>query len=185
MTAPSKPVFLAVPGSRLSNRDAERAGRVIQDIQGHAGGACAPKALVDAAKSPKSPIHHLFEWNDGVAAERYRLEQARWVIRSVRIEYQSADQKTVSVRPFIAVSEPGESQKVYVGIDRAMQDETYRLEVVEQALADLHSFYRRYTQFKELSELKPVLVTIGKLLRSEEARAARARAKVKKLKKAG
>lgn len=69
------------------------------------GGAVGPEQLVERARPNDSPIHHLFEWNDSVAGERYRLEQARLYI--ARVEYvpapvrapQLVEMPTVTSRP--------------------------------------------------------------------------------------
>lgn len=68
-------------------------------------GAVGPEQLVERARPGDSPIHHLFEWDDAVASERYRLEQARLYI--ARVEYVPAPERepvlvempTVTSRP--------------------------------------------------------------------------------------
>jgi hypothetical protein len=53
-------------------------------------GTITPEALVDDARADDSPLHELFEWDNSVAAEKFRLHQARVVLKSVRyIEGQS------------------------------------------------------------------------------------------------
>jgi hypothetical protein len=49
------------------------------------GGTLPPVDVVNSARSPKSPLHRYFEWNDAIAGEAYRLDQARMLIRSVRV----------------------------------------------------------------------------------------------------
>jgi len=63
----------------------------------HKRGVLSPAAVVEAARSTRSPLHALFEWDDRVAAEERRLDQARGVIRSV--EYQFTIQKVVVSAP--------------------------------------------------------------------------------------
>lgn len=46
------------------------------------GGRITPRALVDAARDPDSPLHSFFEWDDSEAAEKYREMQARTLLRS-------------------------------------------------------------------------------------------------------
>lgn len=41
--------------------------------------------VVEAATDPASPLHNHFEWDDGEAAHRYRLGQARTLIRAQKI----------------------------------------------------------------------------------------------------
>lgn len=49
-------------------------------------GRLDPQDVIEAAKNPKSPLHSHFEWDDSAAAAKYRLDQARVLIRSVKIE---------------------------------------------------------------------------------------------------
>lgn len=48
------------------------------------GGNIDPKRVVKVARNPKHPLHNEFEWNDGKAAEKYRLITAKEIIREVR-----------------------------------------------------------------------------------------------------
>jgi len=56
------------------------------DLQDANNGVIAPRALWQRARNPKHWLHDRFEWDDGVAAERYRDEQAARLIRIVKIE---------------------------------------------------------------------------------------------------
>ncbi|HAZ61006.1 MAG TPA: hypothetical protein DCY89_05470 [Gammaproteobacteria bacterium] len=49
-----------------------------------ATGALTPALVVEAATDPESPLHDAFDWDDSAAAHKYRLVQARSMIRSVR-----------------------------------------------------------------------------------------------------
>jgi len=48
-------------------------------------GRLSPADVVETARDPASPLHHCFDWDDSTAAESWRLEQARRLIRSVRV----------------------------------------------------------------------------------------------------
>ena len=49
-------------------------------------GRLTPQEIVEAARPEDSILHGCFEWDDGKAAEAWRLEQARELIRRVKIE---------------------------------------------------------------------------------------------------
>lgn len=51
-------------------------------------GRLTPRAVVEAARDPNSPMHACFEWDDSVAGDKWRIEQARRLIRTVRIVYE-------------------------------------------------------------------------------------------------
>lgn len=58
---------------------AEAIGR-IEDKVGV--GNLTPDAVVEAARPKAHPLHHRFEWDDSVAGHKYRLDQARALIRT-------------------------------------------------------------------------------------------------------
>jgi len=47
--------------------------------------------VVKAASKEGSPLHSYFEWDDTVAGARYRMEQARDLIRSVDVRFTIED----------------------------------------------------------------------------------------------
>jgi len=49
-------------------------------------GRLYPADVVNAARPKSSPLHRYFDWDDRSAAEKYRLDQARALIRSVQAE---------------------------------------------------------------------------------------------------
>ena len=48
-----------------------------------------PKDVVEEAKASSHPLHDYFEWRDKIAGEQFRIDQARALIRSVRIEVKT------------------------------------------------------------------------------------------------
>ena len=80
-------------------------------------GRITAHAVLDAARPASSPIHDCFDWDDSEAAEKWRLEQARELIRRVKIElvYQE-----VSVRTVKYVADPARSDG-YTNIVKARE----------------------------------------------------------------
>lgn len=58
----------------------------LEKIRLQNGGVLTPDAVVKDAKNRNSPLHEHFEWDDTKAAYQYRLDQARELIRKVRVE---------------------------------------------------------------------------------------------------
>lgn len=71
-------------------------------------GRLTPDVVVDDARDPTSPLHDQFEWKDDEAARLYRIDQARQLIRSVKIEVL-VDKRSVSVPAY--VHDPSDQQK--------------------------------------------------------------------------
>ena len=77
------------------------------------GGTLTPDAVVKDAKSVSSPLHTHFEWDDDVAANKFRLDQARRLIRSVRVDVE-IDEIVVSTVRYVHDPEAGDGEQGYV-----------------------------------------------------------------------
>lgn len=54
------------------------------EIAAKNGGVLTPDAVINEAKKKTSVLHGEFEWDDTVAAKKYRIDQARRIIRTVK-----------------------------------------------------------------------------------------------------
>ncbi len=66
-------------------------------------GRLTPEQVVDAARSSKSALHKCFTWDDSEAAHKWRIDEARELIRSVRIEVVVEDRP---IRSIVYVRDP-------------------------------------------------------------------------------
>lgn len=66
----------------------------------NATGLLTPEAVVDDARDPESPYHDRFEWDDAKAAQRHRLDTARALIRSVRVQVRT-EREVVSTVAYV------------------------------------------------------------------------------------
>ncbi len=79
-------------------------------------GLLNPESVVEHAKDISSPLHSHFEWDDSEAASKYRLHQARALIRSVKIQVNKS--VPVMVRAFVSLPSDQQSGGGY----RRMED---------------------------------------------------------------
>jgi sugar-specific transcriptional regulator TrmB len=70
-----------------------------------AEGRLTAEGVVKAARRKDSPLNAVFEWRDTKAAHQFRLDQARALIRSVRVEIKT---ETKVVRVVAYVRDPEE-----------------------------------------------------------------------------
>ena len=68
----------------------------LEKIRAHNSGTLRPDDVVADAKSDKSPLHAFFEWDDSAAAHQFRLDQARTLIRNVKVEMSSSTQTIIA-----------------------------------------------------------------------------------------
>lgn len=124
-------------------------------------GQLTPEIVIDYAKPQESPLHQFFQWDDSKAAELYRLEQARGLIRRIKVEYVTEETKTVTVRAYHCITpeipttdDNGDEQPnrgVYVPLETAMSD--YRSQLMAQCKRDMESFKRKYAALKEVANV--------------------------------
>ena len=111
-------------------------------------GKSSAKDLVDASRPEYAPLHGLFEWDDSVAAEKYRESQARLIIRSLVIVPEDDEQQPV-VRAFSKV-EPV-SNGLYEPTFVIMKDEGKREMLLNRAKDELKAFAVKYGNLTELA----------------------------------
>ena len=146
---------------------AEVAGRILEPLLEQSGKFIVAKSVVNLARNPKSPLHPAFEWDDSVAAEEYRTEQARKMLHSLRIKVENVTNTSEPVRFFVNIKptavDENKPSRLYTSVDNAMSDSELRRQVLVNALRELESFRRKYAQFQELAkvheEIDKVLVT--------------------------
>lgn len=139
--------------SRLSTAAAKKVGEALSEIALSDG--LTPEAVVAAARSPKSTLHKFFEWDDSRAAESYRLTQAAWLIRSVRVTIQSPDKKAqFAVRAFVRVTPDQDALRgIYIPVEDALQRDEWRAEMLADAKRELAAFRQKYAVLAELGDV--------------------------------
>ena len=127
---------------------AEQVGKALLAL--HQKGPLTPESLLNAARSAKHPLHGEFTWDDGRAAELYRLQEARYVIRAVAIvEVRSDGGQPQEVRAFVHA----EPDTPYVPIAEAMGCPETRHAILERALHELQAWRKRYAALKEFAKV--------------------------------
>ena len=113
-------------------------------------GLLRPIDVVESARSENSALHSWFEWNESKAAQEYRLDQARRLIR-VNVSYLQSENKIVPYRVFVSLSADrlamGGGYRDTVSV---MADEDMRQFLLADALRDLQRFQLKYQMIREL-----------------------------------
>lgn len=100
-------------------------------------GALRAEDVVEEARSAKSPLHDWFEWDDSVAAEQYRLQQARQLVREIRVERVS-DGAAATEHVFVNVRRLGDDEpQAYRTTDDVRAKGEYLHDVHRQRLATI------------------------------------------------
>lgn len=105
--------------------------------------------LVEASRPEDAPLHRDFEWDNDKAAEMYRQDQARLMIRNiVVINDQSEKQETT--RAFVHIQQ---ETPVYESIEVVVRDEDKLQILYETAKKELISFKMKYKGIQAFAAL--------------------------------
>jgi len=138
------------PGSRI-NIPAQEAGERLETLQKQYG-HLTPQIVVEDARDSQSVFHPAFEWDDVKAAEEYRLEQARYILRHLIVVRQETE-KPQEIRAFVVVKEEEQDRQWYAPTLSVLTEPELRRQVLERALRELEAFRRKYKELVELAEV--------------------------------
>lgn len=110
-------------------------------------GFIKPHSVVEWARgNSESELHKRLEWDDGVAAEEWRLSQVRRLI-AVHVVSDEGERVTISL------IQDRHSEGGYRCIDRVMGDTELRALALAQALAEFRVWQRKYAYMQELARI--------------------------------
>lgn len=129
--------------SLFNGADADKCYREIVSI----GESATPDQILEYAKSPDTELHKCFEWDDSVAAYRYRLQQARTVVCHLVVVSQAEREEPQKFR-LLQKTDDG-----YKPVKIIYQNKTEYEKLLEQARGELRAFKERYHMLVELDEI--------------------------------
>ena len=134
----------------------------LQSIADDNGGLLRPQMVVEYASNPKTALHSHFEWDDTEAATRYRIHQARQLIRVV-VAYTTKEQ-TAPTRAWVSVSTDRHEDGGYRRVAEVVKNVDLRLQLLEDAKKEMIGFKVKY---KQLNELASVFAAIDDVLHED------------------
>lgn len=117
-------------------------------------GELHPALVVEAARPKNHPLHSRFEWDNRIAGERWRRQQAHRLIRVAQIPLSYADHPTgpSHIRAFVAVPRASSPQPDYVPTEDAMSDDFTRRLVLQAMERDIAALQRKYGHLAAFAE---------------------------------
>ena len=110
-------------------------------------GRLTPADLVEDSRPEDAPLHDEFEWDDSIAAEKYREDQARAIIRHLTVQIEANNEQYQVRQYFIVQKETNE----YEPIQLILKDEDKTAMLLDQAKRELQAFKAKYACLKELA----------------------------------
>lgn len=139
-------------GQRSFGVDANIVGATVERLAKENDGVCAPALLVAEARPRDSVLHGLFTWNNRKAADEWRKQEARQVVKSLVVVVDDSDARPPAFVHIRVDTDDGEREGYSATLD-VIKDVDLRAQALNEAVATLRGFRRRY---EALTELQPV-----------------------------
>lgn len=108
--------------------------RTLEEIAQRNGGVLKPEHVLVEAANPSHPLHDRFEWDDARAGHAYRIDQARTLIRSVKVSVVVESRKIESVFYVRDPSQPT-NETGYISVPRLRSDKELAAEAIKAEFA--------------------------------------------------
>jgi len=116
-----------------------------------------PANVLEKARNKRTELHKCFEWDDGIAGEKYRLIQARDIIRHFVIYTPDEEEDIPKIRSYQITTECNK----YEPTRMFLQNPDEYTELLKRAKRELEAFKQRY---KTLTELETIFEEIDRFL---------------------
>lgn len=132
---------------------AQTAGEEITRIR-ERHGTLEPHDVVVESRDESAVLHSCFEWDNDVAAERFRDQQARVLIGNLVTVNVCGQETSAPTRAFVHIMND------YMPVETVVAVKEYTDEMLSKALSELKSFE---TKYQTLTELRPVFKAIDEV----------------------
>lgn len=116
-------------------------------------GFVTSESFLDSARPLDSPMHKLFEWNNEIAAEKWRKQQSSVIINQLRVVIQSDEDEPRKLVAFVNTKSRNAEKGQFVAISKAKQDKDLMTHILGQARKELQwikSKYEAYIWFRNM-----------------------------------
>ena len=132
----------------FQHADAEKCAKELREINEDLE-QIPPEAIVEKAKDESTELHKCFTWDNDEAARKYRLIEARNVVRLIVIREAIIPEDRPEIRMFYKTK----SGEGYKPIDIIVRKEDEYKALLERAWKELRAFKAKYAILNELQEI--------------------------------
>jgi hypothetical protein len=133
--------------NNAKNADPQKIGEALDAIKKATKGRCNSKTILDASRNSKHYLHQFFEWRDSLAAEKYRQDQARTLMRCLEI-VEKHDGEERKLPAFISLIE--REGRGYYTVREVLNSAELQAIALRQAETDLETYERRLAVFVDI-----------------------------------
>lgn len=144
--------MIAWVGRRFKG-NAEAVYNEIQEL----GESYTPDEIVEKAKDPTTELHKCFDWDDTIAAAKWRKHTARLICCSLQVVVAKEEKEPVTYR----LIQNDRSEQAYKPVTLTVRNDSEYDRLLKQAKMELKAFKERY---KRITELETVIDEIDRII---------------------
>lgn len=129
---------------------------VYHEIQ-ELGESYTPEDIVEKAKDPTTELHKCFDWDDTIAAAKWRKHTARLICCSLQVVVAEEEKEPVTYR----LIQNDRSEQAYKPVTLTVRNDSEYDRLLKQAKMELKAFKERY---KRITELETVIDEIDRII---------------------
>lgn len=129
---------------------AEVVGGVVEQIEAR-DGEITKEAFLEESRPEEAPTHQMFEWDDSVAAEAYRLEQSRHIINCLQIVIEDDNEEKTSVPAVLNIA--SDRKAVYQNIVTVLSNEESRDLVLNRLQREVDQLIERNKHIEGFADI--------------------------------
>ena len=119
----------------------------------------SPRNVVDQAREETNVLHPLFEWDDNIAADHHRLDQARRLISSFEVIVTRGENR-YRVQEFIEDIRKPEDKQGYVRLESIVDDRQAARDFIEREMRLAQNYTQKCVDFANVLGLRQRVETI-------------------------
>ena len=132
-------------GTGFFKADANKVAREIAAI----GDNVTPEQIVEKAKRKNTELHKCFEWDDKIAAEKWRIQTARLIVCQLVVKDENRDPSKPEVRIFVN----NDKKEGYKKLEIVLKNPDEYQKLLETAYEELRRFKAKYSMLTELRDI--------------------------------
>ena len=108
-----------------------------------------PSQVLEKARDEGTELHKIFDWDNDVAAEKWRLNQAKKILNHIVIEVETPEKKKETVRYFLKTEPMGAYKQTTVIFESKSETE----KLLQMARRELESFKMKYQTLCDMKNI--------------------------------
>lgn len=143
-------IYRAAAGARFSHKKAQVYGEWLEQLEAKLGHPPSTDEIWQAARSPRSPAYHFFEWNVKKAALAHWRAQARNLVNHLEVVIVAASGRQQPCRARFNI-QTSSGVSFYPAVAQVTKTKFMREQIIEYAKREANEWRRKYELYSRFS----------------------------------